>query len=145
MAGFRIFKVQLETFLWGPWFKTKVSMVKWQTFKMFIYKVHVNKWTNGSKYTYILVKFFLSYLCVCVWGGFSKWVMFGCPDKLYMHKSESVQENEMHKILWDFEIQPNQQIPARRSDLVWIIKKKRTCHLVDFCRFGRPYSKNKQF
>ena len=49
-----------------------------------------------------------------------------------MHKPESVLENETHKILWDFEIQTDHLIPARRPDLVLINKKKRTCHIVDF-------------
>ena len=39
-----------------------------------------------------------------------------------MHKSESFQENETHKILWDFEIQSDPPILARRSELV-LIKK----------------------
>ena len=38
----------------------------------------------------------------------------------------------MHKILWDFEIQTDHLIPARRPDLVLINKKKRTCHYVNF-------------
>ena len=33
-----------------------------------------------------------------------------------MHKSESVLENEMHKIFWDFEIQTDHLIPTRRAD-----------------------------
>ena len=34
-------------------------------------------------------------------------------------------ENETHKILWDFEIQTDHQILARRSDLVIVNKKKK--------------------
>ena len=49
-----------------------------------------------------------------------------------MHKPESVLENETHKILWDFKIQTDHLITARRPDLVLINKKKRTCHIVDF-------------
>ena len=49
-----------------------------------------------------------------------------------MHKSESVQENETHKIVWDFEIQIDHLIPARRPDIVLVRKKKRFYHLVDF-------------
>ena len=50
-----------------------------------------------------------------------------------MHKSESVLGNEMHKMLSDFEIQTDRQIPARKPDLVLVDKKKnRTCHLMDF-------------
>ena len=49
--------------------------------------------------------------------------------KWYMHKPESVQENEMHKILRYFEIQTHNLISAGRQDLVLISKTKKTCHL----------------
>ena len=35
-----------------------------------------------------------------------------------MNKPESILENEIHKILWDFAIQTDHLIPTRRSDLV---------------------------
>ena len=44
--------------------------------------------------------------------------------KWYMLNLESVLENETHKILWDFDIQTDHQISARRPDLVIINKKK---------------------
>ena len=40
-----------------------------------------------------------------------------------MHKLQSVQENEIHKILRDFEIQIDHPTPVRRPDLV-LTKKK---------------------
>ena len=43
----------------------------------------------------------------------------------YMHKPESVQENETYKLLWDFEIPTDNQILARRPDIVIINKKKK--------------------
>ena len=50
-----------------------------------------------------------------------------------MLKPESVMGNETHKILCDFEMQTDHRIPARKPDLILIIKKKkRTCHLVNF-------------
>ena len=52
-----------------------------------------------------------------------------------MRKAEYVLENETHKILWNFEIQIDHLIPARRPDLVIIIKKerkKRTCRIENF-------------
>ena len=49
-----------------------------------------------------------------------------------MLKPESVLENETHKILWDFEMQTDNPIPARRPDLLLINKKKITCHQMDF-------------
>ena len=47
---------------------------------------------------------------------------FDYITKRYLHKPESVQENEMHKILWDFEIQTDQLNLARKLDLVLIDK-----------------------
>ena len=41
-----------------------------------------------------------------------------------MHKPESILENEIHKILWNFKIQMDQSNLARRSDLVFLSKKK---------------------
>ena len=48
-----------------------------------------------------------------------------------MHNPESVQENEIYKRLWDFEIQIDHLMSARRPDLE-IIKKNRTCRKVYF-------------
>ena len=52
--------------------------------------------------------------------------------KWSMYKQESVQENETHKIPWDFEIQTDPLISARRPDLMIVNKKKRTRRIVDF-------------
>ena len=50
-----------------------------------------------------------------------------------MHNPASVLENATHKLLWDFSIETDQLIPARRPDLIVINKKKkRTCQIVDF-------------
>ena len=53
-----------------------------------------------------------------------KKLKFDQTTKWHMHKPESTLENEMHKILWDFEIQMDHLIPIRRLDLVITIKKK---------------------
>ena len=42
-----------------------------------------------------------------------------------MHNLESVLENETHKLLWDFEIQTDHQIPVRRPNLILINNKKK--------------------
>ena len=42
-----------------------------------------------------------------------------------MHKLESIPDNETHKILWDFEIQTDHVIPAKRPDPVNINQKKK--------------------
>ena len=49
-----------------------------------------------------------------------------------MHNPASVPENDTHKLLWDFDIQMDHLISARRPDLIIINKKKRTCKIVDF-------------
>ena len=45
-----------------------------------------------------------------------------------MYNPEFVLENETHKHLWDFEIQTDHLISARRPDQ----KKKRACRIADF-------------
>ena len=50
---------------------------------------------------------------------------FDHANKLYMHNPESVHENEMHKLFWDFEIQMNHQISIRRPEIIIINNKKR--------------------
>ena len=42
-----------------------------------------------------------------------------------MHNPAPVLENDLHKILWDFNIQTDHLIPARRPDLIIINKKKK--------------------
>ena len=49
-----------------------------------------------------------------------------------MHNSAPVLENDMHKLLWDFNIQTGHLIPARRPDLIITNKRKRICKIVDF-------------
>ena len=52
-----------------------------------------------------------------------------------MHNPASIQENETHKLLWDFNIQTDHRISARRPDLITTTttnkQKKRTCKIVD--------------
>ena len=42
-----------------------------------------------------------------------------------MHNPAPVLENDTHKLLWDFNIQTDHLIPARRPDLIIIHKKKK--------------------
>ena len=49
-----------------------------------------------------------------------------------MYNPAPVLENATHKLLWDFNIQTDHLIPARRLDLIIINKKKRTWKIVDF-------------
>ena len=50
---------------------------------------------------------------------------FDHTNKCYMHNSAPVLENNEHKLLWDFNIQTDHLIPARRPDLIIINKKKK--------------------
>ena len=66
---------------------------------------------------------------------------FVYATKIYMHKPKWHLQNETHKIQWNFEVQIDLLIPARRPDFAWIIKekkktkgkreKRRTCRIVD--------------
>ena len=56
---------------------------------------------------------------------------FEAGDKWYEHEPESVLESEDYKILWDFSIQTDHVIEARRPDLV-VVDKRRTCKIIDF-------------
>ena len=46
-------------------------------------------------------------------------------NKWYMHNPAPVLENDTHKLLWDFDIQTDHLISARRPDLIIIAKKKK--------------------
>ena len=43
-----------------------------------------------------------------------KKLKFDHANKRYMYKLESIREKETHKILWDFKIQTDNLIPAKR-------------------------------
>ena len=68
---------------------------------------------------------------------------FEHTNKWYMHNPASIRENEMHKFLWNFEIQMNHLISDRRPDLVIIIiiKNLPNCEL---CYLGLPLSKTEK-
>ena len=53
-------------------------------------------------------------------------------NKCYMHNPAPVLENDAHKLLWDFDIQTDHLISARRPDLIIINNEKKICKIVDF-------------
>ena len=53
-------------------------------------------------------------------------------NKWYMHNPAPVLKNDSHKLLWDFNIQTDRLIPARRPGLIITNKRKRICKIVDF-------------
>ena len=46
-----------------------------------------------------------------------KKLKFDHSNEWYMHKLESILDNDTHKILWDWEIQRDHLISARRPNL----------------------------
>ena len=59
---------------------------------------------------------------------------FDHANKWYMHNPAPVLENDSHKLLWDFDIETDQLISARRPDLIIINnkKEKKISKIVDF-------------
>ena len=49
---------------------------------------------------------------------------FDHTNKWFKHYPPPVLENDLHKLLWDFNIQTDHLIPTRKQDLI-IINKKR--------------------
>ena len=71
-------------------------------------------------------------------GKVTHWEMckkfkFDHANKWYMHNPEPVQENATHKLLWDFDIQTDYLISARRPDLIIINKKKENLQNCRLC------------
>ena len=67
---------------------------------------------------------------------------FEAGDKWYEHEPKSVLENEDYKILWNFSIQTDHVIEARRPDLVVVDKKERSCKIIDFGERRKIRQKN---
>ena len=68
-----------------------------------------------------------------------KKLKFYHTTKWYKHKIKSVSETETYKILWDFEIQTDHRITARRSDLE-IVNKIKNLSNSRLCRPNRQTS-----
>ena len=58
---------------------------------------------------------------------------YGLPhtEKWYDHRAEPVMENEHIKLLWDFNVQIDRTIEARRPDLILIDKIIEECKIID--------------
>ena len=53
-----------------------------------------------------------------------QWLKFDHTNKSYKHNPASVLGNDTHKLLWDFDIQTDHLISARRLHLIIINKKQ---------------------
>ena len=71
-------------------------------------------------------------LAKIVHGKLPRKCNFETGDKWYEHEPESVLGTEDYKILWDFSIQTDHVIEARRPDLVVVDKKEKICEIIDF-------------
>ena len=71
---------------------------------------------------------------------------FDHANKWYMHSPAPVLENDTHKLQWDFNIQTDHLISARRPDLTIINKKKKKkiCKIVDFAVLANRWIKLKE-
>ena len=63
---------------------------------------------------------------------------FDHANKWYMHNPAPVLENATHKLLWDFNLQTDHLIAARRPDLIIINKKKKKKEKLQNCRHCCP-------
>ena len=61
----------------------------------------------------------------CAWVGQSKW---------YEHQPQSVSETDKTKVLWDFNIQCDHVIEARRPDIMVVGKEDSVCKIIRCCR-----------
>ena len=59
-----------------------------------------------------------------------------------MHNPAHILENDTHKLLWDFNIQTDHLIPARRPDLTIINNKKENLQNCRLCCPGGPQNKS---
>ena len=53
-------------------------------------------------------------------------------SKWYEHQSEAVIEHDSCKTLWEFTVQTDRFITARRPDMILIDKKHHECQIIDF-------------
>ena len=63
---------------------------------------------------------------------------YGKPvtERWYEHQPDTVSENDRCKLLWDFDVQTDHVIQARRPDVIVIDKEKKECKIIDF---AMPY------
>ena len=57
-------------------------------------------------------------------------------ERWYEHQPDTVTENDRYKLLWDFGVQTDHVIQARRPDVIVIDKEKKECKIIDF---AMPY------
>ena len=66
---------------------------------------------------------------------------FDQMNKWYMHDPASVQENDTHKLQWDFDIQTDHQMSTRRPDLIRINNKNNINNKREFAKLSTLLSR----
>ena len=66
-------------------------------------------------------------------------------ERWYHHKPEAVIENQIVKLLWDFNIQTDRKIEHRRPDIVVVDKQVNKCFIVDVANPGDQNLIKKKF
>ena len=77
------------------------------------------------------------WVCKVIHREMCKKFKFEHANKWYMDNPAPVLENDTHKPLWDFDIQTDHLISARRPDLI-ILKKKKKEENLQNCRLCCP-------
>ena len=57
-------------------------------------------------------------------------------NKWHMHNPAPILENDTHKLLWDFDVQTDLLISARRPDIIIINKKKKRKKKKEFAKLS---------
>ena len=67
-------------------------------------------------------------------------------EKWYDHRAEKVLENKEVKLLWDFNVQTDKEIHARRPDIILVDKEKGKTWVIDIavCGDGRVEQKERE-
>ena len=55
-------------------------------------------------------------------------------DKWYNHTLERVVENEGFKVMWDFNVQCDRMVEARRPNIIFVDKQAREAKIIDTAR-----------
>ena len=75
---------------------------------------------------------------LCIKGGFER------ADRWYNQQPEAIIENENYKLLWDFMIQCDRMIEARRPDIVLVDKTNKEVKIIDIAVPGDSRVKEKE-
>ena len=105
---------------------TKNNAIRTNHIKVRIDKTPKNsKCRLGSKFAQKEYKARHDWVSKVIYREMCKKFQFDHANKWYMHNTAPVLENDTHKLLWDFDIQIDHLILARRPDLIKINKKKK--------------------